>query len=47
MSAAGVVEGLDEVEDRHPGFGVGAESCSVKELGLEGGKETLTHGIGT
>ena len=45
MAAARVVEGLEEVEDRHPGVGVGAEGCSVKELGLKGGKETLAHGI--
>ena len=45
MTATGIVEGLDVVEDSHAGLRMGVECISVKELGLQGGKEALAHGI--
>src|SRR5918992_1506662 len=42
---ARVVEALDEVEDGHAGLGMGAELLAVEQLALQGGKETLGHGV--
>ena len=45
MAATGIVEGFDVVEDSHAGLGMCAECISVKEFGLQSGKEALAHGI--
>jgi hypothetical protein len=45
MQPARVVPALDEVEDRHPGLGLGGEATPIQELALEGGEEALTEGI--
>ena len=45
MTAARVVETLDEVEDGHPGFGLRAELRAVEQLALQSGKETLGGGV--
>jgi hypothetical protein len=40
-----VVEGLDVVEDREPGFVAGVEVEVVEPLGLEGVEEALSDGV--
>jgi len=42
MPSVGVVPALDEVEDGHPGLGLGGKSVPVQQLALEGGEEALT-----
>ena len=36
---------LDELEDGHPCFGMGAEPPAVEQLAFESGEEALAHGI--
>ena len=45
MPPVRVVPALDEVEDGHPGLGLGGEAAPVQQLALEGGEETLTEGV--
>src|SRR5260370_25969935 len=45
MPAVRVVTALDEVEDGHPGLGLGGEAAPVQQLALEGGEEALTEGV--
>ena len=45
MSSARAVEGLDEVEDGHPGLDAGASAGAGDQLALEGGDEALGQGI--
>ena len=40
-----VVPGFDKLEDGHSGLGLSLEAAPVKELTLQGGKETLTEGV--
>src|ERR1700686_2849860 len=40
-----VIPAFDKLEDRHAGFDLGFEAAAVKQLALEGGKETLAHGV--
>jgi hypothetical protein len=39
VTAAGIVEAFDVVEDRHPGFGEVAPAAAIDELALEAGEE--------
>jgi len=43
VAPARVVEALDEVEDGHPGLGLGAEALTVEQLALERGEEALAE----
>ena len=43
MAAVRVVPPFDEVEYRHARRGLGFEAGAIKELALEGGKETLAQ----
>ena len=45
MPPVRVIPALDEVEDSHPGLGLGGEAAAVQQLALEGGEEALTAGI--
>jgi hypothetical protein len=45
MAALRVVPALDEVEDGHPGLGLGAEAVAVEQLALERREEALAQGI--
>ena len=45
MTAAGIVPALNELEDRHPGFGLGPEFAPVVEFAFEGGAEALANRI--
>src|SRR5216683_6686778 len=40
-----VIPSFDKLEDRHACFDLGFEAAAVKQLALEGGKETLAHGV--
>src|SRR6202795_2237206 len=40
-----VIPSFDKLEDCHAGFDLGFEAAAVKQLALEGGKETLAHGV--
>src|ERR1700693_2236489 len=40
-----VIPSLDKLEDRHASFDLGFEAAAVEQLALEGGKETLAHGV--
>lgn len=41
----GVVPSLDEVEDRHAGFGLGFEAGAVEQFTFQSGEKTLAHGV--
>lgn len=41
MTAARIVEALDELEHGHPRFGLGLEPVPIQGLALERGEETL------
>src|SRR3977135_3294946 len=40
-----VIPSFDKLEDRHACFDLGFEAAAVKQLALEGGKETLAPGV--
>ena len=40
-----VIPSFDKLEDRDACFDLGFEAAAVKQLALEGGKETLAHGV--
>jgi hypothetical protein len=44
MAAMRVIPSFNELEDSHACFDLGLETALVKELAVEGGKETLAHG---
>ncbi len=45
MPLVRVVPALDEVEDGHPGLGLGREAAAVEQLAFEGGEEALTERV--
>src|SRR5262245_65375180 len=45
MTAAWIVEALDELEHRHPRLGLGLEPTPVEKLALQRGEEALAYGI--
>ena len=45
MAAVRVIPSFDKLEDRQACFDLGFETAPVKQLALEGGKETLAHGV--
>src|ERR1700688_3280042 len=40
-----VIPSFDKLEARHASFELGFEAAAVEQLALEGGKETLAHGV--
>ena len=45
MAAVRVIPSFNKLEGRHACFDLGFETAPVKQLALEGGKETLAHGV--
>lgn len=45
MPTLGIVPALDEVKDRHPRFGMTAETVPVEKLAFQGGEETLAQDV--
>src|SRR5918998_934312 len=45
VPSAGVIEGLDEVEDGHPRLLAGPPTRAGDQLALEGGEERLGEGV--
>ena len=45
VAPAGVIEALDELEDRHPSLRVAAEGTAPQQLRFERREEALGHGV--